>query len=290
MAMSELSIRALSDMLQQTSTRAQAVQELQLTLHRLLEMFLPDPAEFCALLTDTASVITGHAALWFMLRDEQQPKPRSLTVSCPLHRFDRVYDFLMKLPGASADPYPEDLFLSNDDRVDGLGIRKRMRVKSDGGLIELLESDSFTAFQPIPFQSGTHMMNVLCPGHFISPYAKLTLKGIAFAPRLLGHRLIRHLPIYDTTEFKFHTRPSDVSDVGQTCYMFPACPKRVRTFGDDDCFTVSFTQSPLLSMDEIQMDSTCTAWRLGGVPCGNRRCFLDVERMVETDLEFSPFA
>ena len=290
MATSDLDIRRLCEMLRQPSTRDQAIAELQDTLKRLLEMFLPDPQAFCSLLTETASVITGHAALWFMMRDDQLPKPATLTVTCPRHRFDTVYSFLAQLPGAEADPYPEDLFLSDWDRANTFGVNQRMRFETVGGVIELLESDSRTAFHPIPFQYGTHLMNVLAPGYFISPYAKLTLKKIALIPPLRGHYLPPLLPMYDGTNFKFHTQASAVSRVGETCYMFPACPKHNRSFADEDCLTIPFAPSGLGLLDEIVMDSTCTTWRLGGVPCGNRRCFLEVEKKVETDLEFSPFA
>ena len=137
MATSDLDIRRLCEMLRQPSTRDQAIAELQDTLKRLLEMFLPDPQAFCSLLTETASVITGHAALWFMMRDDQLPKPATLTVTCPRHRFDTVYSFLAQLPGAEADPYPEDLFLSDWDRANTFGVNQRMRFETVGGVIEM---------------------------------------------------------------------------------------------------------------------------------------------------------
>ena len=111
MTMSQLDIRTLSRMLLRTSTsRLHAIDELEQAQLSLLEMFLPDPDAFCDLLTETASVITGEAALWFMMRDDHVPKPSSLTVCCPRHRFDTVFAFLTQLPGASVHPYGEDLF------------------------------------------------------------------------------------------------------------------------------------------------------------------------------------
>ena len=281
MTTTQLNIRELCTMLHQPSTRAQAIDELQGTFNRLVEIFFPDPQAFSALLTDTGSVITGRAALWFMMRDAQAAKPTALTVTCPLHQFDAVYAFVRGLPGASVHPYPEDIYLSNDNRAHYFGVRQRTRVKTAMGLIELLESESHTAFHPIPFQYGTHMMNVLSPGHFISPHANLTLKRIAFTPPLFIRHHNSELPTVDSTHFRLVTYPFAVSDLGETCYSFPACCKRIRTFADEDCLVLSFSASPIEAYHDIPMDATCTAWRLGGEPCGNSRCFLGVERKVE---------
>ena len=290
MATSGPNIRELCDMLRQPSTKVQAIAQLQDTFNRLVGFFLPDPQAFSDLLTDTGSVITGQAALWFMMRDERSPRPATLKLTCPLHEFDTVYAFLMQLPDATVHPYHEDLFLSNENRVDYYGIRQRTCVKTAMGVIELLESESHTAFHPIPFQHGTHMMNALSPGHFISPYASLTLNKIAFTPPLLIRHHNAELPTVDSTKFRLETYPLAVSDVGKTCYFFPACSKRIRTFADEDCLTLSFSTTPVETYHNIPMDATCTAWRLGGEPCGNSRCFLEMERKIETELEFSPFA
>ena len=283
MAASELDIRALSSMIRVPSTRTQAVDELQRTLVRLLEMFVPDPHTFSDLLTETGSILTGQAALWFMMRDNGHPKPRTLTICCPLHRFETVYGFLLQLPGALAHPFPLDRFLSDENRADCFGVQRRMLVETEKGTLELLESTSITALHPVPFQYGTHLMNMLSPRHFISPYASLTLKKMAFIPPLFGRRLSRDLPTHDSTRFTFWTRPAAVSEVEQTCYMFPACSKRVRTFADDDCLVIPCMTRSGESYHDIAIESTCTAWRLGGLPCENRRCFLEVERVVVTE-------
>lgn len=143
-----------------------------------------------------------------------------------------------------------------------------------------MQSTEPSAFNPLPYYWGTHVMNALTADTFICPYPSLTfqMKGI-----------VNHLPTpltgiavvdkYHQRGFQLHTSGTEFLDLSHTCADFSACSNRDRFFGDDETliFPVFGTE------DDRNIDLTCTtAWRLGGKACGNKRCFIPSETTLCT--------
>ena len=233
-------IRTLSVAQTDPLLRDAAVSRLQRRIRDLLAFFVPEPASFSSVLAETGSLVTGEATLWFMLCGDQCPEPSSLKVVCCRDNFDYVLRHLSKIPGSSVSESPLGRDLYPPIRATTFGTLSHMLVRTRQGLIEVLQSDCNTAFHPIPFLRATHLMNVLSPVFFISPYPRLIcsrtciVTSASTCPDVEGDSpWLQHL------RFTRLSDRNEVCDLSRTCYNFSACSKRVRCFADDDCLTVS---------------------------------------------------
>ena len=254
---------------------------LKRSLEQLLAHFVTDPQSLISVLSHTGSLITGDAALTFMLFPDTCPKPPSLKISCPMHQYDAVIAYFTGSPCTSITKTNalDHLNVHILDRTQG--ILSNTIVQNTHGIIDVVQSNCHSAYHPIPFQKGTHLMNVLSPAFFICPYPNLTAKRITIIPDTpsgTDHTAVS--PWLDQLHFTCLSSPCALYDLRESCYNFHACSKRVRTFGDDGTMLITFGAADDNSVTDPL--STCTAWRLGGWPCGNRRCFLEINRSVET--------
>lgn len=278
-------IRSLARMSQDPSTRDLALNELHNTLLRLLAFFVPDPDAFCTMLTQTGSLITGQATLWFMLRAEGWRKPQSLKLVCPWDQFHNVLKYISAMPGAHESVYPETMGYHGGIRVDVYGNHSHRLIQTNMGFIELIQSAFGSAFHAIPFQSATHLMNVLTPSLFISPYPKLNLSRVTITSPLRTHCLSpEERSFIDEYKFTCHTSSTALGGLEETCYNFPACCKRQRTFADEDCMVILMAVDSDPKLADTLLETQCTAWRLGGKACGNSRCILPRDRHVDSHI------
>ena len=80
--------------------RADAGEELNKRYEDLLGKFTRDVDEFREMMRKTNCVISGTAALWFVLSSPEAWAPNDLDIMVPESQFQNVIDFLTNIEGA----------------------------------------------------------------------------------------------------------------------------------------------------------------------------------------------
>ena len=231
---------------------------------------------------ETHSIITGEAALWFAMRAGNERKPTVMDVICPCYSFENVQMFFRNLPNTTWTTSLDNTIENVIQQDEFHGRRTFYIATTKKGIIRVTQSVSHSALHTVPFQEATHLMNVLTPHLFICPYPTLTLNKMTIAASHDSHTRQCH-DVYKKDEFIWLTHASTLSTLSFTCYNFPACPRRDRSFLDAQCLSIRYDLTERQSVAEMLYKARYTFWRLGGRECGNDRCFLPVRKRVSSE-------
>lgn len=245
----------------------EVVEELNERYKVLLGKFVEDAEGFRQMMRKTGCVISGSAALWFLLGGPEHWLPRGLHLMTRDYNFFQVIAELRQLDGARMDPispWGSPIAAYNCD----------VTVRTPKCTFRVFQSHYSCALCPIPFYWSTHLMNVLTADALYCPYPSLTLRNIGVYPAHAKGSIggPRHREGDRDLAFTFHHQPSDVRDGSKGCAGFVACSKRQRFFGDRGTFALPLGKGSVKdSVASLGIKGTA-AWRLGGKGCGNVEC------------------
>ena len=252
--------------------REEAGVELNGRYEALLGRFTENVEGFREMMRKTNSVISGSAALWFLLSSPQEWIADDLDILVPESRFPEVVAFLTAMDGAVLErmmepvvwPYPSEACMA------------RAIIRTPKGNLDVLQSRRESALYPIPFYWSTHLMNALTADALYCAYPALTLASQGMYPTHTGEFVG---PLSEAKHrnrgFTVHTRANEIwdgPDGSENCMGLSVCSRRQRYFGDDRTFVVPLGRGTIKSTVAWMAEMGTAAWRLGGEGCGNARC------------------
>ena len=251
--------------------RKEAGEELNERYEQLLGKFTEDVNGFREMMRRTNCVISGSAALWFLLSSPEDWSPNDLDLLAPESKFVDVVKFLTGLDGAEfqvATDAPEWPYHSE-------AYSARTTITTPKGTLDVFKSCRESALFPIPYYWSTHLMNALTADALYCAYPALTLAGQGVHPAHAGAG--HSLKSDDSHCDQGFTTYQDVSEMWEvaessTCLGMIACSRRQRFFGDDRTFVVPLGEGTVKSSVGWMAELGTAAWRLGGAGCGNERC------------------
>ena len=272
MILKECDIPSLFAFYHDRKWREEAGEELCSRYEALLGRFTEDVDGLREMMRMTSSVVSGSAALWYLLGSPQDWMPDDLDILVPESRFLDVVTFLTKIDGAEFGgviepvewPYPSEACLA------------RAIIKTPKGTLDVLQSARESSLYPIPFYWSTHLMNALTADALYCAYPGLTLTGQGVFPTHTGEFVG---PLSEAKHrnrgFTVHAHAKEVWDgAGESgnCMGMIACSRRERYFGDEKTFVVPLGRGTVKSSVAWLAERGTAAWRLGGAGCGNARC------------------
>ena len=252
--------------------RDEAGEELNRRYEELLSRFTGDVEGFREMMRNTNCVISGSAALWFLLSSPQEWIPDDLDILVPESKFPEVVAFLTEMEGAALErvmepvvwPYPSEACMA------------RAIITMPKGNVDVLQSRRESALYPIPFYWSTHLMNALTADALYCAYPALTLTNIGVYPTHTGEFVG---PMSEAKHrnrgFTVYSEASEIWDGPEetgNCMGVVACSRRQRFFGDDRTFAVPLGRGTVKDSVAWMVEKGTAAWRLGGKGCGNARC------------------
>ena len=258
--------------------------ELQSTFADLLSTVCADPESFRKMMKDTGSVISGSMALHYVLRQPKAWAPGDMDLITPKGRFQDVLDYVKTLPGATTT-----LDITGKDNenypMHQVGFTRVVKVSTAQGNIDVIQSKTESAFYPIPFYWGTHVMNALTWEACIVAYPSLTFNHLAYVRSRPEHpstanAMKKYVARGFTILFEGR-REVEVLRVAGYTSCGTTCANLTRYFGDSDCLTMSIGEGRVVWV-RVRLGSVTVGWRLGGKGCGSRKCFVDSAFMVGT--------
>ena len=249
--------------------RAEAGEELNRRYEELLSRFTEDVIGFREMMRETNCVISGSAALWFILGSPVEWTPRDLDILSPESKFATVVEFLTKLDGAvfhgavepPEDPHPSEAYSA------------RTIITTPKGTLDVLKSSRESALFPIPYYWSTHLMNALTADALYCAYPALTLNGQGVYPAHAGATLnLKSERLHDRLGFSVYTDAGEIWEGKEGCLGMVTCSRRQRFFGDERTFVVPLGKGTVKTSVMWMAELGTAAWRLGGTGCGNERC------------------
>lgn len=258
--------------------------ELYLSFMALLSTFTPEPLAFRSMMRSTNSIISGSTALNFLLRQKADWTPGDIDIIAPEEEFNNLLHFIQQIPGAAVTLDVDD---GDEEFYRGLhlGHRRLVKVETGQAKFDLMQSRGRSAFNPIPYYWGTHVMNALTADSLFCAYPTWTLQCEAIITGMLDRTPPRTVvEKYKRRHFVFTTIANRKAPDPTSCADFTACAGRDRFFGDDDTLLLAIPHengTADVGLHDGSQTHT-TAWRLGGKACGNRRCFIPGDLKVCT--------
>ena len=231
----------------------------------LLRVFVPDAAAFRELMRRTRAIISGACGLWFMQGLSSDWTPDDLDVMTTGEGFAEVVKYLETDVGSTrseqrAQPQIADWNVCSD----------RVRLWTGRGHVNVLQSARESALHVVPYYPSTSLMNALNADAFITPYPSPTLGGQAIVGS--GHGQQDIFRAQKAMGIRAVTRGADVVDFRKGCRGSVLCGKTDRRFGDKECLMIQVGHG---ADEALQYWSASdVTWKLGGLGCGNNRCFL----------------
>lgn len=272
------------------------VTELYLAFMTTLSSITPNPPAFREMMRSTNTIISGSTALHYLLRHPHSWYPSDVDLLVPAGQMDIVVNFICQLPGANVMwdvGDNEDVDDDDDDEEEEgngypqlfhIGFVRLVKVVTSMGHFDIMQSREPSAFNPIPYYWGTHVMNALTADQIYCAYPTFTFRQQGIVT--IGQTLPRTMNIvtkYRQRGFHLYDSSQDAWEWKETCTHFVACAKRDRFFGDDDTLVLPIRKGrndKEDSCEETVTESYITGWRLGGSACGNARCFIPSEATV----------
>lgn len=263
---------------------------LRQSLEDLLAQFVTYPSDLRDLMRSTRSVISGSVALWFICGGPASWFPSDCDVYTPIGQASSVVTFLKTRMGYTVD---EDPTADGYRRLEGHGpsdasyperqgeifvIRSLTRLVNEnmGRYINIFESSTLSALQPIPRFWSTLQANYISADSLCVAYPFLTMNGKGcITPTGLtpvGNLLVV-IEKYRKRGFAVADFSFNVDDqllaifpgIIPQCESNPYCPHALRFFGDKWCLQYAFDEQ---NSSNNPVDEITVRWRYGGDICG----------------------
>lgn len=255
---------------------------------QVLGRFVPNPAGFRAIIRANRAVISGSLALWYLCGQESRTGwlPGDCDIYTPIGQAESMSHFLREHADYAIDTSRNrfkrsegqaHLYDDNSDPRDNPSINSVEHLcNSHGNKIDIIESASDSALEPLPRFWSSLLANYISADSFCIPFPCLTLHSQGLltiadgAPVIPVHRAMEKYKDrgYDVTEFAdtilaiIHQLYPTIS---QDCSHNPYCPHTKRQFGDRWCLQYDFDGK---NAEEWPIDAITVQWKYGGSPCG----------------------
>ncbi|OBZ71096.1 hypothetical protein A0H81_08554 [Grifola frondosa] len=244
-------------------------------LRSLLACYLAKPVHFRNLMRITNSIISGSAALEYILPRYNTWHADDLDIYVPHNMFNRVVSYLVLF--AHYKPvFPQDM----QTHYNG-GIMQVVRLKNGNLQIDVIQSASMSALHPTTLFWNTALTNGISADGVYCAYPQLMLNmcGLISPCNLIGH----HVPDECTVDLivKYTMRGFDIR-VREPLWSHksvntllplgapgPACAYTVRIFGDHMGIYTSLYPYSTHTIDIIARQSIIVMWRRGGSHCAH---------------------
>ncbi|KAI9067023.1 hypothetical protein FKP32DRAFT_1601418 [Trametes sanguinea] len=201
---------------------------LTLRYHAALLPFVKNPSDFRNILRLTCSVISGSIALHVLDIDRASTwTPTDLDIYTPNYSAIQIISYLCKIEGYNIVDHPDHYSFPAG------GYDCIFHLRRGNSHIDVIQSNTRSALQPIPYFWATHVMNYLTSDSFCIAYPDLTLDGKSLLnPIHLIDRLhpsttvIHNIHKYSERGYTFRTRPTAwANDTTAPCNDPAACPR-----------------------------------------------------------------
>ena len=258
--------------------RSMAEKELEKAFKDLLGRFAAEPEGIRSMMKRTGSVITGSAALWYLLRRPCGWEPSDLDIVTPHDMFQEVIQSILEMhPEAQV----KDLSASSNDAHYPIeAYEGRMVIETGKGRMDILQSREDCPFYPIAHYWSTHLMNALTSEAVVCGYPALTLqrKGVAVEGGIPGP--VDRIQKYTERGIEVYKGCKGVLGGNRSCREFEACGKLDRFFGDEHTMVIPTRGGTIMESANAFKQEELTGWRLGGEGCSNEECFLESNRVI----------
>lgn len=253
-------------------------------LTMLIRRFFKNMQQFLDILDETGTVISGSAALWFMMPpDEGGWVPKDLDLYTTSYGYKKLRGHLLKKGFHQMDSVQTKHDNPNYPIMSGMKLVtnfKKMNVS-----IDVIVSRRTSPFGPIFHFHSTMVMNFISARGFFSAYPRLTEKHRALASPI-GYlpseeptpKLLKILGKYVDRGFDIRSDPKEWEVEGEgkhMCRRSYDCPETLRSTADTGClfymFPYDYNTQVILRGDKIHRnikDSYTVAWHLGGKESG----------------------
>ncbi|EMD30852.1 hypothetical protein CERSUDRAFT_78582 [Gelatoporia subvermispora B] len=254
----------------------------------ILGKFLYRVEDFRNFMQITRAIISGSCVASFFLRSTSIPPPGAdLDVYCPFGQSERIGRYLEAVEGYTYTAVlPPAL-----DYVGGIAMVHRYEKNSLQ--IDLVESLTSSAANPIPFFYGTHLVSWMSADQYCCAYPRLTfdMHSVLSGQRLLDWnipdgRVLEAIRKYEQRGVQFALHAWQWAD-SDSCDRGYACPRTARWFGDQWCLVGSYStyakEIHRRTGSDVTSDLTVIWWRGGiscGGPCANPRDAVMIQSVV----------
>ena len=147
-------MQTLATLYRDKGIRPLVCDELTHSFSRTLSAIVPDTHAFQAVMRRTRSIISGSTALHHLLRSPNTWKPADVDLIVPNHRYEEVVEFILDIRGAEViQDYPHIYDVS--------GFTHIIQIQTPLAKFDVIQSNGFSPFSPLPFYYGTHVMNAI---------------------------------------------------------------------------------------------------------------------------------
>lgn len=256
----------------------------------LLAHFVPFPSEFRDVMRSTRSVVSGSVALWFACGGPASWFPDDCDIYTPIGEVSSLLTYLKSHAGYTVE---EDRSGDTSRRFDDYGLGDatypgnqgdvsvvasvlRLVNINTGKRVDVVESSTVSALQPIPRSWSTLQANYISADNLCVAYPFLTLNRrgcitpIWFTPDgTIPAALEKYRKRgYTVADFSFNVDDHLLSlfpGITQECESNPYCPHALRFFGDKWCLQYAFDEDNYF---DDPVDEITIRWRYGGELCG----------------------
>ena len=227
--------------------------------------FFPDTEAFSHMLSQLRAVVSGSAALHFMLPPKLTDwTPKDLDIYAPYTHHISLYARMLDLGYSITDEHDSDNPPYSDSLI------KQVATLSNGTCkVHVIFSKCETAFAPIFEFHSTAVMNFVSPHHIFSAYPDLTFNGLSMinpGAIYFGNfniSAIDALRKYNARNFRY-----------VNCAALGSCTTPSRTLTDSKCFWMNLHHVPYMDKSAFELFGTYQTvdahWILGGKICGLR--------------------
>lgn len=253
---------------------------------KALRNFVANVTAFRDMLRASRSVVSGSLALWFVSGGAASWSPNDCDIYCPNGEAESISLFLRTHADYVADEKKPDFFRSeirslyddSDDPRINPSINSVLHLRQYAGRsIDIIESSSSSALEPLPRFWSTFLANYVSADTFCVsfPYTTLATRGCLTLGDNVIAPVLRAMEKYKDrgyliTDFTQNITPSIERGyplIAEGCDNNPYCPHVWRYFGDKWCLQYSFDEENGTSWPA---DEQTTRWRYGGTKCA--RC------------------
>jgi hypothetical protein len=213
------------------STRAAFKKLLLDRLHVFLGRWFSDPHEWRQVMKYTNSVISGSSALWFLEKCPSHWSACDLDIYVPLNNVDPILAFLSK---EGYENVTRTIRAGDGYSLDRMHLHSISQWKKDGRKIDVLESTSKSAVDPLKSFHSTLVMNFIAWNSMSVLYPSLTFRKIAIVQDATGQR-------GSWWRKKYSERGFDIRDhdrAFQDAYL--VCPGLSRSVDDQNSLNIHF--------------------------------------------------
>jgi hypothetical protein len=200
-------------------------------IRRVLGPYVPKPKDLLDKMRESDAIISGSSVLWLVQNMPHNWKPGDLDLYAPRDRAQPIIDFLRKVGYTEVTTDPT---VSSEYLIMGQ-LHSITKMKKGSAAIDVMESSTDSAIQPLTVFHVTAVMNYLTADSIMVLYPQLTFSNYAVRHYGAPHRRTGWDSKYEERKFKLR-----YSKLVPTKLQYILCPSLDRHPGDKFSLSLSF--------------------------------------------------